>query len=161
MRFTEIVEGRKRRRKKTKKTILPRGVYGYIGYPLDGDGGGGDGGMAESMEINPTRVSVGCEVYEVSSADQLGGLINRYDTLRGMLHWDGSLVVWEADKATHHAYELTFGDDGARRLMFFKRGMEYNSMDFDTAEEAIKTLCGVRSIKRLYGDDFVPICNDF
>lgn len=157
MRFTEIIEGRRRRRKKTK---LQRGVYGYIGYPLDSDGGG-DGGMAESMEINPSRVSEGCEVYEVSSAEQLGGLINRYGTLRGMLHWDGSLVVWEADKATHHAYELTFGDDGARRLMFFPRGMEYNSVDFDSGEEAIATLCGVRSIKRLYGDDFVPTCNDF
>lgn len=92
--------------------------------------------VIEATEILPTRVSKGGRVYEVNSLPKLLVALSRssYGALRGMLY-DNTLMVWDADHGTHNAYEQTFGDDGALRMMFFDDYIEYNDQDFANEEE--------------------------
>lgn len=116
--------------------------------------------VKESMVINPTQYSDGCEVFTVKSASQLRGLIDRFNDLRGMWHWDNSLDVWDASKATHNAYENSFGDGGARRLMLDKYGVEYNVMDFEKGDDPRAMILTQPVIRRVYGTNIQLISND-
>lgn len=79
MRASEIFLEGKKRRKRKKKTVLQRGVYGWVGYPLDGDGGG-DGGMSES--VDPQRLispqSFGSDPYGQIMADHVRELLTYF-----------------------------------------------------------------------------------
>lgn len=77
--------------------------------------------------------------------------------LRGMLY-DRSLNVWDAHYATHGAYENTFGDEGAIRLMLYEDSLEYNVMDFRDEQDNYRPHTEVRAwflanpvMQRIYG----------
>lgn len=114
----------------------------------------------ENMRIEATRLNGGCDVFTIRSASELSRRIDEFTCLRGMLYWDGTLDVWDANMATHNAYENTFGDQGARRLMFNPGGVEYNAMDFEDEEAARSALFDIPMIRRLYGEDMKLTSNE-
>lgn len=121
--------------------------------------------LFEGMEIMPTRVSEGCPVVSARSPSQFENLLNASKNfmLRGMLY-DNELHVWDAFYATHGAYEDSFGDSGACRLMLYDDSLEYNAVDWcDDNDNYIPhpkvrdMLLQCRPLQRIYGDKLSSI----
>ena len=110
--------------------------------------------IVEAMEILPTRLSKGGRVYEVNGLSKLQTALSRssYGSLRGMLY-NNTLMVWDADHGTHNAYEQTFGDEGAQRMMFSNSGIEYNDQDF-ASEDEVRTN---PVLMKIFGSDLATI----
>lgn len=91
--------------------------------------------IVETRIIPPTRNSEGnCVIFSVRRMNSLISLLGRFESLRGIVYND-YIDLWDASKATHHAYENEFGQGGGRIMISNNKTIEYNIHDFSDDDD--------------------------